>query len=407
MIRAILIVIALLLSLAIGPLLLDAKGYILISLGDTILELSVYAALFWITAFTISIFLIFKLLRGGIKISFGTWNKFVFASQRRGIANFNKGLAAYMLEDFSQAEDLFAKSAVPSKRKQSAYLLAASAAAKVNGNTNTNHYLSLLDKETEKLADVSLESTIVQIKLLIDQHTKEAYEIARGLIDDHHLQLGHDARLLALHIDLCLIEKHFKQAVDALTMARKEKTITEETLAAWEKSAYFGHFNTLINQQDNLALQQSWTALPRKLKQREPILLAYCRVLAEHKISEPLTKLLVPLLSKSPSKAMLKDLRHLPINQADELIAVVQKHLHKNSQSTQWLSYLGHLALMSGHYAMAEKAFGSLIKSTENDPQRHYDRDDLQALATTYSQQGQYQLADATWFKANQLSPDG
>jgi HemY protein len=331
----------------------------------------------------------------------------VFASQRRGIANFNKGLAAFMLEDFSQAEGLFAKSAVPSKRKQSAYLLAASAAAKVNGNTNTSHYLSLLNKETEKLADISLESTLVQIKLLIDQHTKEAYEIARGLIDDHHLQLGHDARLLALHIDLCLIEKHFKQAVDALTMARKEKTITEKTLATWEKSAYFGHFNTLINQQDNLALQQSWTALPRKLKQREPVLLAYCRVLAEHKISEPLTKLLVPLLSKSPSKAMLKDLRHLPINQADELIAVVQKHLHKNSQSTQWLSYLGHLALMSGQYAMAEKAFGSLIKSTENDPQRHYDRDDLQALATTYSHQGQYQLADATWFKANQLSPDG
>jgi HemY protein len=62
---------------------------------------------------------------------------------------------------------------------------------------------------------------------------------------------------------------------------------------------------------------------------------------------------------------------------------------------------------MSGQYAMAEKAFGSLIKSTENDVEKHYDRDDLQALATTYSQQGQYQLADATWFKANQLSPDG
>jgi len=403
MIRAILIIIALLSSLAIGPLLLDAKGYILISSGDTILELSVYAALFWITAITLTVFLIFKLLRGGIKFSFGTWNKFIFASQRRGIANFNKGLAAYMLEDYSQAEDLFAKSAVPSKRKQSAYLLAASAAAKVKAHSNTSHYLKLLDKETEKVADVSLESTLIQIKLLINQKTNDAYNRARSLIDDHHLQLGHDARLLALHIELCLIEKHFKQAVDALTMARKEKTITDMTLIAWEKAAYFGHFNALINQQDNTILQQYWTALSRKLKQREPILLAYCQVLAEHKISEPLTKLLVPLLTKSPSKEVLKDLRFLPISQADELIAVVQKHLHKNNQSTQWLSCLGHLALMSGQYSMAEKAFGSLIKSTENDSQKHYDKEDLQALATTYSQQGQYQLADATWFKANQL----
>ena len=178
MIRAILIIIALLSSLAIGPLLLDAKGYILISSGDTILELSVYAALFWITAITLTVFLIFKLLRGGIKFSFGTWNKFIFASQRRGIANFNKGLAAYMLEDYSQAEDLFAKSAVPSKRKQSAYLLAASAAAKVKAHSNTSHYLKLLDKETEKVADVSLESTLIQIKLLINQKTNDAYNLS-------------------------------------------------------------------------------------------------------------------------------------------------------------------------------------------------------------------------------------
>ena len=402
MIRVILLVIALLLSLAIGPLLLDAKGYILISSGDTILELSVYAAIFWITAITLIMLIVIKLFRGGIKFSFGTWNKFVFASQRRGIANFNKGLAAYMLEDYSQAEDLFAKSAIPSKRKQSAYLLAASAAAKANNNSN--HYLSLLDKEAEKLAETSLESTLVQVRLLINQKTNHAYGNARHLIDENHMQLGHDPRLLALHIELCLIEKHFNQAIDALPMARKEKTITETTLTAWEKSAYFGHFNALINQQDNSALQQYWTTLPRKLKQREAILLSYCRVLAEHNISEPLTKLLLPLLSKSPSSEVLKDLRHLPIGQADELIAAVQKQLHKNNQNTLWLSLLGHLALNSGQYSLAEKAFGSLIKSTDDETQKHYDKHDLTAMATTYSLQGHYQLADATWRKVTQLS---
>ena len=99
MIRFILIIIAVLISLAIGPLLLDAKGYILISVYNTIYELSVYAAIFWVTSVIIFLLIIFKLLRGGLSFSFGTWNKMAFAGQRRGIANFNRGLAAYMLDD--------------------------------------------------------------------------------------------------------------------------------------------------------------------------------------------------------------------------------------------------------------------------------------------------------------------
>ena len=140
------------------------KGYILISLGNSIYELSVYAAIFWCMAVFIISFFSYKILNGGLRFTLGTWHKVIFAGQRRGIVNFNKGLAAFVLEDYNQAEQLFAKSAVPSKRKQSAYLLAAAASAKQNLDNNTNHYLTLLEKETSKLKDSGLESVIVKIK---------------------------------------------------------------------------------------------------------------------------------------------------------------------------------------------------------------------------------------------------
>ncbi|MCP4989708.1 MAG: heme biosynthesis protein HemY, partial [Colwellia sp.] len=98
MIRIIITLIIFLGVMAVSSFLIDEKGYILISMNNTIYELSVYAALFWISAIVISLFITFKLLRGGLNFSFGTWNKIAFAGQRRGIANFNKGLAAYMLE---------------------------------------------------------------------------------------------------------------------------------------------------------------------------------------------------------------------------------------------------------------------------------------------------------------------
>ncbi|KGJ97676.1 heme biosynthesis HemY N-terminal domain-containing protein [Colwellia psychrerythraea] len=403
MIRIIIALCIFLSVMAISPFLIDEKGYILIAMGNTTIELTVLSAGIMLMLLFIALILSLKLFRGGLNFSFGAWNKLAFAGQRRGIANFNKGLAAYMLEDYSQAEELFSKSAIPSKRKQSAYLLAASASAKLDLDSNTNHYLALLEKETVKLKDAGLEGVIVNIKLLMNQDKAETYAKARKLIDENHKQIGHDARLLALEIDLCLIEQRFEQAVQYLASARKDKTITEARVQLWEQQAYYGSFNDSIKQHDNKALQENWASLKRKNKQREDVLFAYCKVLAENEIIEPLNTLLVPLFKKSPSSDFLKKVRELPIKQADELIAIVQKQLHNNVHSGKWLSCLGHLALMSGQYSMAEKAFGSLIKLEENDSTKQYDQQDLQALAKAHGKQGQYQQANSTWLKASTL----
>lgn len=403
MIRIIIGLVIFLAVMAISPYLIDEKGYILIAMGNYTIELTVLAAVIMLTLLFVSLMFGLKLLRGGLNVSFGTWNKIVFAGQRRGIANFNKGLAAYMLEDYSQAEALFAKSAAPSKRKQSAYLLAASCSAKQGLNSNINHYLTLLEQETLKLSEVGLESVLINIKLLMNQNNTEAYVKARELIDENHKHIGHDNRLLALQIDLCLIEKRYEQAIQDLNAARKAKGITEETIIAWEKSAYYGSFNDTIVQHDSQALFENWSGLNRKIKSRETVLLAYCKVLAEQEIIEPLNKLLIPLLKKSPSADFLKQIRHLPINHPDELIIIVQKQLNGNPHSAMWLSCLGHLASMSTQYAMAERAFGSLLKLEADNNTSPYDKDDLQTLAQVQSKQGQYQASASTWLKASTL----
>lgn len=399
MIRFIVIITLFFIVLAVSPILLDDPGYILISISNNVYELTLYAAFFWIAAIVVTLFFIYKMLNGGLKMSFNAWRTVAFASRRRGIANFNKGLAAYMLEDYQGAEQLFAKSAEPAKRQKSAYLLAAAASAKQKLSANTNHYLTLLEQESAKQHNSDLASVIVKVKLLMNQERKEAYEKARALIDENHQQIGHDARLLALEIDLCLIEKRFETAVAYLTLARKEKSIIDETVQAWEATAYYGVFSDIIRQQDQAKLHAYWQALGRKIKQREAVLFAYCRVLAEQNITEPLTKLITPMLKNKPNARFLQQLRSLPIKQSEGLIAIVQKHLHRNIHDAQWLSCLGHLAVMSEQWSMAEKAFGSLVKLEG----KQYDKVDLQALATALTNEGQHQAANEVWVKINAL----
>ncbi len=399
MIRFIVIIVLFFVVLALSPLLIDEKGYILIAMGETIIELTILSAMIMLTLFSICAFILYKVLRGSLKISFKAWSTLAFASRRRGIANFNKGLTAYMLEDYQGAEQLFAKSAEPAKRQQSAYLLAAAASAKQQLNSNTNHYLDLLEQECVKAKVDDAASVVVKVKLLMNQDASDAYDKARLLIDENHKLIGHDARLLALEVDLCLIEKRFESAVDYLSITRKEKTITDETVQAWEEKAYYGAFTDIIHQQDQASLQAYWKSIGRKIKQRETVLFAYCQVLAEQNITEPLTKLITPMLKKQPNDRFLKQLRSLPIKESEPLIALVQKHLHNNSQSPQWLSCLGHLALMSKQWAMAERAFGSLVKLEG----QQYDKQDLQAFAKALTEEGQHQAANEVWVKVQNL----
>lgn len=399
MIRFIIIISLFFAMLALSPLLIDEKGYILIAMGETIVELTILSAAILLLLFSIGAFIVLKLLRSGFKVSFSAWNTVAFASRRRGISNFNKGLASYMLEDYQEAEQLFAKSAEPAKRQQSAYLLAAAASAKQQLDANTNHYLTLLEQESLKIDKTNIASVVVKVKLLMNQKRQEADEKARVLIDENHKHIGHDARLLALEIDLCLIEKRFEAAIGYLTSARKEKSIDDASVEAWEAEAYYGHFNDLIIKHEQANLQQYWKDLGRKIKQREAVLFAYCQVLAEQNITEPLTKLITPMLKKQPNARFLKKLRFLPIKQSEPLIAIVQKHLHNDIHNAQWLSCLGHLAVMSEQWSMAEKAFGSLVKIEG----QQYDKVDLQAFAKALTEEGQYQAANEVWLKLHEL----
>ena len=401
MIRLILLVLLILAVMAISPLLIDEKGYILIAMGNTTIESTVLSAIIMLALSVTALFIIVKLMRGGFKLSFGAWNKVAFASRRRGIVNFNKGLAAFILEDYPRAEQLFAKSAEPAQREQSAYLLAAAAASKQSLKANTDNYLALLAQLDDKIKVFGLETVLVKTKLLMNHH---AYDKARTLIDEHHKHIGHDVRLLSLEIDLCLIEKRFDAAIERLVAARKDKSILIDTLNTWEQQAFFGKFNELIKQHDQNSLHDYWTSLSRKLKQRESITFAYCQVLAQNNITAPLEALLLPALKKQPSESFLKQLRNLPIKSADTLIAAAQHHLHKNTTDAKWLSCLGHLAAMSEQWTMAEKAFGSLTRQEGE----LYDQQDLHVFATVLMKQQNYQAATEVLFqldalKANEL----
>jgi HemY protein len=392
MLKLLLLLLVFLIFISAAPLLIDEPGYISIAIDGMIYELTLYTAIFWILFVGLIAALVYVILKGSFNFSLGTWRKVAFAGQRRGIKDFNKGVAAYILEDYVQAEHLLAKSSEPSKRERMGYLLASSAASKQNLRSNTNHYLGLLDGIGNTVKEGNLESVIVTIKLLINQ---EEYDKARAMIDDHHKFVGHDARLLRLEIDLCVIEKRYLAAIDQLAAARKQKTITEESIITWEEKAFYGAFKQLITEQNEEDLTRYWNSLSNKIKHREAVVLAYCKVLAEHNIIKPLNKILLPAFKKGANKDFLMAIRSLPLETPEELITIAQKHVTKSPENNLWLSCLAHLCVANKQWDAAETNFNRLIEL----PEKQYDDVDLVAFAKTLEQLSQFEKATQVYRK--------
>lgn len=374
-----------LVAIAVGPMLIDGKGYITVVSGDTAYQTTILSAVYLLTALFLVLLAVLFVLRGGLRFSLGGWHKLTRASQRRALRNFNKGITAYVIDDYSQAEQLLAKSAQLPQFEQTAYLLAAAAADKQD--SGSSHYLERVSTDKHFIKNAGLEGVLVKVKLFIGQGQ---HDKARELIDNYHKYIGHDARLLALEIDLCLIEQRFEAAIEHLKSARKQKTITRERISAWERDAFAGIFNDTISQADQNALFAYWKKLSRKIQQSEPVLLAYCRVLAENKLNEALADILLPVLKKDPGQPLLRAFQTFPVHQAELLIAQVQKQLGKHQQEAKWLSYLGHLAFNSEQWQMSERAFNSLLALEPIS----YDASDLEALACVLSKQEKFEQAN-------------
>jgi len=391
MIRLIILAILFLAVIAISPLLIDEKGYILIAMGKLTIESTVVTAIIMLSVLFLALLVFIKLLRNGFKLGSLSWNKIVFASRRKAQKEFNQGICAYLLQDYAQAEQLMAKCAEKSAQPKIAWLVAANAAMQQSDNknapSNSKHYLTLIEQQESSDNSASLETVLISVNLFMQQ---QAFSQARTIIDDNHKLIGHDARLLSLEIKLCMIEKRWQKAADYLVSARKQKTINEKTIHDWESTIFTALFTEQISKFDQQHLTDYWQGLAKKVKQSDAVLLAYCHVLAANKIVAPLNKLLLPILKKHPASEFLKQIRGLPIKPADELISLVQKHLHKQPNSAHWLSALAHLAYHSEQFEMAYKAFNALVQLGE----QAYDNIDLHTYAKLQQQQGNYQQAN-------------
>lgn len=387
MIKAILQLVFLLALIAIAPYLIDEKGYILIAMGDITYELTVVSAIIFITMLAFIIAFVYWGLRLGFKISSLAWRKIAFSSKAKAKREFQKGLGAYLLGDYAQAEKLMAGCAERSELANSAWLIAAASAKEQGNAAQTSNYLQYIAEHPDAQENFSFETLLVAGRLNLDD---KQFSKARTLLDENHKLIGHDGRLLGLDIEVCIHEGRFEQAIEQLKQARKDKTLNKNHVTQWEVRAYAGHFQNLIHKESVDAVAKYYKNLARKERQSEGIILAYADCLINNGLINNLEDLLLPLIKKDASEHFINELKTMPINHGEHIIFAVQKILQKQPENTFWLSALAHLCMANKEYDKSHKTFTSLLKLAQN-------QDDLRGYATLLERMGEHQQANRVY----------
>lgn len=387
MIRVFIKVIVLLLIIAIAPMLIGEKGYIIIGMDDVSYEMTIGAAL-TLLFFLIMIFgLVFISLRFGFKVSSKTWRKMAFTNKAKAKQQFQQALAAYLLEDYAKAEELMAKCAESSELANSAWLIAAFAAHKQGLTANAENYLQLLNEHPQAQHNFTFETLLAAGKLNL---AEQQFSKTRALLDNNHKLLGHDARLSGLQIELCLHEQNFAKAIELLTDLTKDKTLAQDTVTQWRLQAFSGHFEHLVTTESISSVSKYFKSLSRKERQNEGIILAYANSLNAHGLTNQLEDLVLPCIKKDASPTFINMLKVLPIKNSQHLIASIQKILLKQSDNVIWLSALAHLCAANNEHDKAQKAFITLLKLQQNS-------DDLKRYAELLETMGEHQQANRVY----------
>ncbi|WP_371187924.1 heme biosynthesis HemY N-terminal domain-containing protein [Thalassotalea maritima] len=385
--KKLLLLLAILIVIPLAPVLLGQKGYIVISIDDMAWEMTVAGALLFLSAMIFIGMLVLWPIRLALKFSSKTWRKMAFTSSRKAKKLYQQGVSAYLLGDYQRAEQLLADGAEGSDMANSAWLMAAQSALELDDRGKLQNYLQLVNEHPAAQHGFSFETLLFAAQL---QLKTGHIDKARALLDGNHKLISHDARLMALNVEVHLAQQQYPQCMEQLKSLRKQKNFSNEALYDLEYRVYSGFYKQLAVTQSVDAVNKHFKGLSRKEKHSEGLILAYADCLASNGMHNDLEGLLLPLINKKSSPSFIKAMQKLPLTHAQHIIDSIQALLQKDEHNTMWLSALAHLCFADKQYSKAHKAFVSLLKIKQ-------DKNDLQTYAKLLTVMEEHQQANRVY----------
>jgi len=360
-----LILLAAVIVLALAPLAIGEKGYVLIALNNWTIEGTIVSFGIMLAMASVGIFVVYKLVSYLWSLYGNTKFRFTSRNEKKKLDNLQQGLWASLSGDHMTASKLLAKSSVPNGWQGLSQATAAKAALAQGNKSQALDLLNNLDEQDQKYA--------AQLFVELEQ-----VEVAQLLLEPVAKNKKSSSIELNLYSQLLIQQKKWTELGELFPQLEKKKVLNDVQWLAVFKS-YFSETN--IEQ-----AKKRYNQLSRHLKvQANNTYLKALLVLGETKDIEAE---LIKMLKKERYVELLEILAASSNYQCSKLQGLVQQALKKHPEQPELLLCLAYIAKAQQDNALAAKVFKAVFSQSDTYKKTHW-----RAAVACFNQQEDAALA--------------
>ncbi|UJF19403.1 heme biosynthesis protein HemY [Vibrio sp. SS-MA-C1-2] len=369
MIKLFLLVATLIAGLVIAPEIAGNQGYVLISIADKTVEMSVTTLAIFILALLAALFVLEWILKRVFSVGGSTRSWFIGRKARKSRTNTALGMVKLREGEWLQAEKLTAKSASHSDAPLLNYLVAAEAAQGRGDVYQRDEYL--------KLASEQSGNNILAVGLTRAQLEIDNSQFEQALATLNELKINHvrNPIILKLLKQVYLQLEDWSSVIETLPTFEKNQIVTQEEALTLSTQAYSGKMTQIAHQSGSAGLLSYWNDLPRKKRHNVELIVVFVQQMVLRDADEDAYMILRDSMKKIIDPRLITLAASLNLKDYHPLIQRITAMLKYDEKSIETYRSLALLY-------MKESQWGEAKTNLEKAIELGHDLNDYASLAT-------------------------
>lgn len=359
MIRLIFLFLVLGAGLFVGTQFSGQQGYVLISIANKTIEMSVTTMAIFVIAVLAALFALEYLFKKLIYASSTTWNWFSVRKLKHSRRYTNEGIIKLLEGDWKGAEKKVTRWANHHDMPLLCYLVASQAAHEQGNTAERDKYIELASKQDDSLLAVELTKAKQQIS---ESNYEAAFDTLSNLKGSHPNNTAVLGLLKATYIQL----KLWQPLLELTPKLVKNKLMTADDQRELEQKAQCGLLHDVAQQQGSEGLISHWNKLSRKQKQSSHLVSCFVKQLIARKADSEAFTVIKENIAKNGSNELYMLLPELNLADHHPVVVMLERAISKDSNNAEAHSALAQFYLREQKWAEAQSHFEKALALRSN-----------------------------------------
>ncbi|MFY2510298.1 heme biosynthesis protein HemY [Vibrio pectenicida] len=335
-------------GLFVGTQYAGQQGYVLISIADKTIEMSVTTLIILVLAGIGILFGLEFLIKKTLYTSFATWNYFSVRKVRRARRFTNEGIIKLLEGDFKSAEKKVIHWANHHDMPLLCYLVASEAAHGMGDKQKREQYLKLASEQENSQLAVALTYAKQQVA---EKNFSAAFETLCALKSNQSNNQVALTLLKTIRTELNM----WQPLLDSLPELEKNNVISKEERMLLTRQAQCGLIEQISQQQGSDGVTSYWNSLPRKLKNDTHLVECCAKQLISRKSDSNAFTLVKEHLKKYPNSSLYTLLPDMNLSDPHPIMTFLDDILKKDAGNASAHSALAQFHLRKGNWSKAQQ----------------------------------------------------